>query len=114
MIIKITQKDVELGVILYKSIEKKLLRLSKFVKRYEKLCELCMFVEIARTTRHHKKGDVFYVEAILELPKILIRANATGNDVKGSTNQVVEILKKELVKYKETHDWKHGTVGVKN
>lgn len=108
MIINITKKDVELDAVLFKSIEKKLLCLSKFVKRYEKLSELCMFVEIARTTKHHKKGDIFYVEAMIELPHILIRANATGGDVKSTTTQVEKMLQKQLVKHKdkESHDRK--------
>lgn len=80
--------------------------LSRFVKRYEENGEIRVFVEIACTTRHHLKGDVFYAEATVGLPEKTIRAEATHEDARDAVDALKDILKKELEKYKAMHIWK--------
>ncbi|MCD6114900.1 ribosome-associated translation inhibitor RaiA [bacterium] len=57
-------------------------------------------VEIGKTTRHHRKGDVFRAEAQLYLPKELIRVEATDNDLRAAIDQIKEQLYRKIKKYK--------------
>lgn len=106
MQIDIKGTELDLTPSLKEHIERKLSPLSKFLKRYEEKAEIRMFVEIARTTRHHNKGDVFYAEATLELPKKILRAEATHNDARGAIDLLKDVLKREMEKYKEKNSWK--------
>ena len=62
-----------------------------------------MFVEIARSTRHHRKGDVFYAEATFETVPggKQMRGVAEGPDIRLAIDQVKEKLKKEVRRYKD-------------
>jgi ribosomal subunit interface protein len=62
-------------------IEQKLGFLAKFVKRFDETGQAELWVEVARTTRHHHKGEVFMAEADLRLPKKILRAVERGDDV---------------------------------
>ncbi|MBI1971446.1 MAG: ribosome-associated translation inhibitor RaiA [Candidatus Wildermuthbacteria bacterium] len=86
--------------------EKRLEPLWRFVKRYETNGETHMFVEIARTTKHHKKGNVFYAEATMALPKAVLRAEAEAPDSRAAIDTLKDILKREMKKYKEKNLWK--------
>jgi len=57
-------------------------------------------IEIAKTTRHHRKGDVFRAEAQLYLPKELIRVEATDNDLRTAIDQIKEQLYRKIKKYR--------------
>jgi ribosomal subunit interface protein len=61
-------------------------------------------VEVGITTRHHAKGDIYRAEVNLSVPKKLLRAEAESDDISKSMNEVVATLKRELIKYKETHE----------
>lgn len=106
MILEIKETRVKLSPILLNYIEKRFASLAHFVKRYEKKGELKAFIEVAKTTQHHSKGNLFYVEVMVQLPKALVRAEATNEDFGSAVDGTKDILKMELVKYKETHDWK--------
>ena len=77
--------------------------LARFLKSFEKTHEITVFVEIARSTRHHRKGDVFYAEAMFEnVPGgQKVRAESTEPDIRLSIDQVKEKLKKEIRRYKD-------------
>lgn len=59
-------------------------------------------VEVGITTMHHQKGNIFRAEVNLYVPKKVLRAEAETEDIGASMNKVVDILKRELVEYKET------------
>ena len=84
-------------------IETRLQPLGRFIKRYEVKGEIHLFVEIARTTKHHHKGDVFYAEVTVELPKTVLRAESTNPDIREAIDQVKDILKRKMEQYKEKH-----------
>lgn len=58
-------------------------------------------VEVGRTTNHHYKGDVFFAEVNLEVPKKVIRASADTDDLFKSINEAKDKMKSEIMKYKE-------------
>jgi len=75
--------------------------LAHFLKSFEKNAEITVFVEIARITKHHRKGDVFYAEAMLEAGGKKMRAVATEPDIRLALDQVKEKLKKEIRRHKD-------------
>lgn len=77
--------------------------LERFLESFEKNHEITVFVEIARATRHHRKGDVFYAEAMFEtVPGAkMLRAESTGPDIRLAIDEVKETLKKEIRRYKD-------------
>lgn len=97
--IKATKLDLTPAIKEY--IEIKIGSVSHFIKRFESGGEAEISVEIARTTKHHHKGDVFYAEANLKLPKKTIRAEHSDFDIRVAIDNVKKILKEEVSKYKE-------------
>ncbi|MCH8048589.1 HPF/RaiA family ribosome-associated protein [Patescibacteria group bacterium] len=77
-------------------VRKRLGFLEKALKRFEKREEVLVLVELARVTAHHKKGDVFYAEAVIEIPGKPMRATFTGSDIRVAITKVEAKLKREL------------------
>lgn len=97
--IKATKLDLTPAIKEY--IEIKIGSISRFIERFESGGEAEVSVEIARTTKHHHKGDVFYAEANLKLPQKTIRAEHSDFDIRVAIDNVKKILKEEVSKYKE-------------
>ncbi len=100
MQINIKGTGLDLTPAIEEHIERKFGSLDKFLKRFETQGEVRMEVEIARTTRHHRKGDVFYAEVNLHLPKKIIRAEHSDSDIRTAIDAVKDKLKLEIQKYK--------------
>ncbi len=68
------------------------------------------FVEIARTTNHHRHGDVFKAEVNLKIGGRLLRAEKEDWDIRVAIDGAREELKVELQKKKGISDarFKHG------
>ncbi len=75
--------------------------LSKFLKRFEGEGEMTVMVEVVRTTRHHRKGDVYEVVAGVRLPKKSLRVAESADDVPAAIDRVKDVLRSEIEKYKE-------------
>ncbi|MBI3685479.1 HPF/RaiA family ribosome-associated protein [Candidatus Azambacteria bacterium] len=58
------------------------------------------FVEIARTTKHHRQGDVFRAEVNLKIGGKILRAQKQDWDIRVAIDGVKEELKMELQKEK--------------
>ena len=81
-------------------IESKLAPLAKFVKHFDETGEAAIWLEISRTTKHHKKGEVFKVAVDLRLPKKILRAEAYEKDIRTAIDQARNMLRSEIDKYK--------------
>src|SRR3989338_10836492 len=103
MRIELKETNLRLIPVTKEYITKKLQSLQRFVKRYEEKGEIHMFVEMARTTKHHQKGNIFYAEVTMELPKSIIRVEATNIDVRAALNEVTDLVKRECQQYKEQY-----------
>ena len=100
MQINIKSSELDLTDPLRKYIEMRMESLSKYLKRFD--ADLVRAdVEVARTTQHHRHGDVYYAEVNLILPGKLIRATHEGADVRGCIDKVKDVLKGEIDKYKD-------------
>jgi ribosomal subunit interface protein len=84
---------------------KRLGTLSRFLKKFEHEGELTMFVELARTTQHHRHGNVHYAEVTIELPGTVLRAEHAAEDLKRALDRLKIKLKDEIGKYKAQHSW---------
>jgi ribosomal subunit interface protein len=100
---KITIESVGLALTgpLETYIEKKFATLQKFVARFEEGGECAVRVEVMRTTRHHRKGEVYQATAALNLPKKNLRVEELADDVRTAIDRAKDVLRSEIEKYKE-------------
>ena len=82
-------------------IEKKIGSLARLLKRFEAAGELTALVEVGRTTRHHKHGDVFRAALNLDLPGKVIRAESENEDLRTAVDEVKNRIKDDIEKYKD-------------
>lgn len=75
--------------------------LERFIKKLKEKGAVELFVEIGRTTHHHRQGDIFRAEADLRLPGKVLRAEAEEWDLRVAIDQVKDELQREIKKYKE-------------
>lgn len=59
-------------------------------------------VEVGLTSGHHNKGDIFRAEINLEVPKKVLRAEVETDDLYKSITAAKDVMKNEMIKYKET------------
>ncbi|MEK7554622.1 MAG: ribosome-associated translation inhibitor RaiA [Patescibacteria group bacterium] len=85
-------------------IDEKLGGIEKFVERWDMEGAVEIWIEVGRTTRHHKKGDVFRAEADLRLPGKVLRAEEEDFDLRVAIDRVRDKLKREIERYKEVQD----------
>jgi len=94
------KKSLDLTPSLEIYIESKLSPLGKFVKHFEETGDAQIWLEISRTTKHHKKGEVFFAAADLRLPHKILRAEEYATDIRKAIDEVRRTLHTEIEKYK--------------
>lgn len=101
MQIKISTHAITLNPKALALIEKKIGGLKRFLKNIEKGGESLAEIEVSQATRHHKSGKIYYAEGTLRLPKRTLRAEASENDATRAIDRVKDILKNEMLRYKD-------------
>ena len=101
MNINIKSTNLDLTPSVKKYINVRIGSLSRFLKRFETKSEVIIFMEIARTTKHHHKGNIFRAEANLSLGKKILRAEHLDLNIRAAIDKVEDKLKREIKKYKE-------------
>lgn len=82
-------------------IEEKIKDLEKlFEYKVKQGFEVKAFVEVGKTSKHHRKGDVFFAECQIFLPGKGVRAVAEREDLKLAICEVKDELQIQLKKYK--------------
>jgi putative sigma-54 modulation protein len=102
LIIHGTQLDVTPALKTY--IEEKMSKLGRFMKRWDNKGAAVLRIEVARTTKHHKKGLVYYAEANLDVPGAVIRAEAFDVDARIAINVMSKTLEFEIKKRKDKEE----------
>lgn len=76
------------------------------------ICE----VELARTTEHHKQGNIYYAEVNLEVDGTPYRATATAESLHEAIDEVKDDLQRELRRDKDKQHTllRKGGLAVKN
>jgi ribosomal subunit interface protein len=83
-------------------VEEKIGGLAKFIGRYDKTGVAESWVEVARTTKHHKTGEFVYrAEADIRLPGKILRAEATNKDLRQAIVKIKEELQRQIEEYRE-------------
>lgn len=101
MRVTIRRRNLELTPSLATYAEKKIIEpIQKLLKRIRDDELPILDVELARTTRHHRKGNVFHAEANLSLDGTMLRAEATAEDIRAACDLLEEELRRELTHYK--------------
>jgi len=104
MKIIINAKNLKLDEILQNFVEEKMASLEKFIEILKRdgqkktLAEI--FVEVEKETKHHKKGDIYAVKAMVKFPGKSLMAEAKKDDLFVAVTQAKDILKTEIEKYK--------------
>lgn len=82
-------------------VAQRLSKLQKIVLSLETRDELVCFVELARTTSHHRKGEsLWYAEATLSVPGSKLRCEEKAPDIRKAIDQLAKTLGREVKKYK--------------
>jgi len=105
MIIQIKATNIELNESLRIFVEEKVGELKKNLVKFEEIPEkgrekIDVRVEIGKTTRHHRKGDIFRAEIQIYLPKKLLRAVVKNTDLRSAIIEARDELDREIRKYK--------------
>lgn len=98
-IIKATHIDVTDALSQY--VDDRIKSLEKYISRFEEQGESIARIELARTTQHHRNGDVFNVEVNLHIDGEVIRASRDGEDMYATIDEVKDVLKLEIQKFKD-------------
>lgn len=101
MNIIIKSKDLKLTPAIDEYIILKIGSLDRLLKKMENYSEIKTEVEIARTTQHHRHGNVFYAEVNLHLPRKILRAEHSDWNIRVAIDNVKNKLSQEIKKYKE-------------
>lgn len=80
-------------------IEEAIGGLDKYLTRLIEKGVVAAQVELARTTNHHNKGEVYHAECNLELPGRMLRSESDGSDPRVCVDEVVDRMKAEIKKY---------------
>lgn len=96
--------NLELTPKLVEHIQKEIQSLKKFIDR--KTWEDAK-IEVGRTTRHHRKGQIFRAEINLPLPGKVLRAEEVSKDLHTAINIVKEEIERQVKKYLgKKEDWR--------
>jgi len=99
--ITVKATNLELTPALKEYAENKISSLSRLLTRFETKGEAKAFVEVARTTRHHRRGEIYAAEVNLDLGSVMLRAVKSHNDVHAAIDLVKDALREKLARYKK-------------
>ena len=98
MKIPIKGTNIELSDSVYQYINDKIGSLDKFVKN---VSPVECWVEVERTTKHHRSGDIFRAEVQIKLPGSQgVRAESTQWDLHQAIDEAKNDMQQQLKKYK--------------
>lgn len=104
MKVRILAKNFKLTTALEAMVDEKLARpVTRLLESIDREMDLPMDVELAKSTKHHKHGKIWYAEANLVMPfvKSSVRARATELTIFAAIDEVKNELEREIKKYKE-------------
>jgi len=97
-IVEIKGTDIDLTDAIKEYIDDKLKAVAKLTEKFEP-CDLR--VEVGKTTKGQRKGDIFRCEFNLTLPGVMLRAETIKDDLYAAIDVAVGELRRQVKKYKE-------------
>ena len=82
-------------------VNRRFATLDRLVGKFESRQDLTLRVDIARSTRHHQKGDVFLVGISLRIGRTTLRVEQAGDDVRQAIDDAQKRFKKIVEDHKE-------------
>ena len=101
MNINIKATQVDLTPALREYIEEKMESIEKLVTRWDATGTVEAHIQVARTSRHHLKGEVFLAEIDLRLPHEKLHAEAIDADMRAAIDQMKDMLHRDLERFKD-------------
>ncbi len=89
-------------------IEEKVGSLERFLERFGSDA-VKVQVEIARSTKHHRQGEIYRAEANMQLPHEVLRAEEDDADIRAAVDSVKDKLRREIESYLSRHGKEHRT-----
>ena len=103
IIIKIKATGLELTGQIEDYARMKINLLQKFFAYYARKGDLLFEIELAKTTAHHKGGDVFRAEINFTAGGVHFRSEATKEDLFMAIDEAKDEMSRELSKLKNKH-----------
>jgi len=100
MNIVIKGTNLELHSDLKEYVDKKIGGLKKFIEDIEG-SGVIVRVELAKTTRHHQRGDIYKAEVNFQLPQKMFRSVAERDDIYKAIDDVKDELRIMINDYKD-------------
>ena len=101
MRVNIRQKNIEVTPALREYIEGKIIRVAEKFLQHQAASDLPILdIGVERTTTHHRKGDVYAMEANLSLGGRMFHVKAHGADVRAVCDVLEEELSHEMYGHK--------------
>jgi putative sigma-54 modulation protein len=101
--IKATNFELTPSITTY--IDEKVGSLEKFInisdKNEERNAPVEVFVEVARTTNHHKHGDIYKAELNMKLKGELLRVDVNDWDLRAAVDAAKDLMERKIVEEKE-------------
>ncbi len=107
-------KDMEMTPAIQEYADKRLSALEKFVSRNDE--SVSCVVELGKTTRHHKSGDVFRAEVQLHIAGRDLYAVSEKDDLYAAIDEVKDEIVQQVTSYrdKSTTLVRKGALRIKN
>jgi ribosomal subunit interface protein len=116
MKINLQAKNMELTPAIRDYVSERITNLEKFLSKIEnKKGEAIIHFEVAKTTNHHKSGDIFHADCLLNLDGEKFYSSADQEDLYQAIDEVKENLFREISKNKDKRQtlFKRGAQSVK-
>lgn len=82
-------------------VNRRFVPLERLLGKFESRQDLTLRVDIARSTRHHQKGDVFSVSVSLRVGRTTLHVEQSGDDVRQAIDDAQKRFKKIVEDHKE-------------
>ena len=99
MMIQCRAINMEMTEAIENYIHKRMEPLVKYMAKFGDVPEA--WAEVKRSTRHHKKGEVFNAELHLKLPNHNLRSEAEAVDLYAAIDIAKDTMKRQLTEYKD-------------
>ncbi|MEA3293045.1 MAG: ribosome-associated translation inhibitor RaiA [Patescibacteria group bacterium] len=100
MKIIIKSTNIQLNKPLRYFIWEKMESLEKFAQIFQREPNTELLIEIGKPSKHHKKGDIFYAECQIKLPKKNLRTESSSYDLRTAIVDIKDEMQRQLKKYK--------------
>lgn len=103
---KLKGTDLEITDAMRAAVDRVMEDLTKYAEHFGEA--ISADVEVGKTTQHHHKGPFFRAEINIAIPRKLLRAEATDEDLYVAIDRMGEEISRELRKEKELLTEKQG------